>query len=81
MKFNFTPWYAGDLQHRSRQPVHQPRIYRLIKEHGIPISMDGRGCWRDNVFVERLWRIVKYEEVYLYTYETICAAQQGLERY
>ena len=43
--------------------------------------MDGRGCWQDNAFVERLWRIVKYEEVYLYTYETICAAQQGLEHY
>jgi putative transposase len=39
----------------------------LLKKHGIRISMDGQGCWRDNVFVERLWRSVKYEEVYLYT--------------
>ena len=53
----------------------------FLKEHGIQISMDGTGCWRDNVFVERLWRSVKYEEVYLYAYETISAAQQGLERY
>ena len=52
----------------------------LLKHHGIQISMDGTGCWRDNVFVERLWRSVKYEEVYLYAYETISAAQQGLER-
>lgn len=37
----------------------------MLKEHGIRISMDGKGCWRDNVFVERLWRSVKYEEVYL----------------
>jgi len=34
----------------------------LMKDHGIQISMDGTGCWRDNVFVERLWRSVKYEE-------------------
>ena len=37
----------------------------LVKEAGIQISMDGKGCWRDNVFVERLWKSVKYEEVYL----------------
>ena len=53
----------------------------LLKAHGIQISMDGKGCWRDNVFVERLWRSVKYEEVYLRAYETVGAAQQGLERY
>ena len=43
--------------------------------------MDGKGCWRDNVFVERLWKSIKYEEVYLHAYETISAAQQGVERY
>jgi putative transposase len=43
--------------------------------------MDGKGCWRDNVFVERLWRSIKYEEVYLHAYDTISAAQQGLKRY
>ena len=53
----------------------------LLKSHDIQISMDGKGCWRDNVFVERLWRSVKYEEVYLYAYETVSAAKQGLERY
>lgn len=53
----------------------------LLKDHGIQISMDGRGCWRDNVFVERLWRSLKYEEVYLHAYETVRHAQQGLERY
>jgi len=53
----------------------------LLKDHGIQISMDGKGCWRDNVFVERLWKSIKYEEVYLHAYETVSAAQQGLERY
>ena len=53
----------------------------LLKDHGIQISMDGTGCWRDNVFVERLWKSIKYEEVYLRAYETVSAAQQGLERY
>ena len=53
----------------------------LLNDHGIQISMDGRGCWWDNVFVERLWKSHTYEEVYLHTYETFSAAQQGLERY
>ena len=43
--------------------------------------MDGTSCWRDNVFVERLWKRVKYEEVYLHAYETVSAAPRGLERY
>ena len=37
----------------------------LLNKHDITISMDGKGAWRDNVFVERLWRTIKYEEVYL----------------
>ena len=53
----------------------------LLKDQGIQISMDGKGCWRDNVFVERLWKSIKYEEVYLHAYDTVSAAHQGLERY
>ena len=53
----------------------------LLKTHDIQISMDGAGRWRDNVFVERLWRSLKYEEVYLHAYETIHDAQQGVTRY
>jgi putative transposase len=53
----------------------------LLKDHGIQISMDGTGCWRDNVFVERLWRSVKYEEVYLRAYDSLSAARQGVGRY
>ena len=53
----------------------------LLKDQGIQISMDGTGCWRDNVFIERLWRSLKYEEVYLHAYETIRDAHQGVARY
>jgi putative transposase len=47
---------------------------RLLKDNGIRISMDGQGRWRDNVFVERLWRSVKYEAVYLKAYDTVADA-------
>jgi putative transposase len=47
----------------------------------IAISMDGRGSWRDNVFVERLWRSVKYEEVYLRAYDTVSDARASIARY
>jgi hypothetical protein len=43
--------------------------------------MDGKGCWRDNVFVERLWRSVKYEEVYLHAYASVPEARVGIGRY
>ena len=43
----------------------------LMKVNGIRISMDGKGSWRDNVFIERLWRTIKYEEVYLKAYESV----------
>ena len=53
----------------------------VLKRHGIAISMDGKGRWRDNVFVERLWKSVKYEEVYLHAYDTVSTARAGLARY
>jgi len=53
----------------------------LLKDNGIQISMDGKGSWRDNVFVERLWRSVKYEEVYLHAYSSVSDARAGLSRY
>ena len=53
----------------------------LLLEHGIRISMDGKGCWRDNVFIERVWRSIKYEEVYLHAYESVRAAREGIGRY
>lgn len=53
----------------------------VLAARGIKISMDGRGRWRDNVFVERLWRSVKYEEVYLHAYENGTQARAGLGAY
>lgn len=52
-----------------------------LKDADIRISMDGKGAWRDNVFVERLWRTIKYEEVYLRAYDSVTAARQSLRRY
>ncbi|XIA62059.1 IS3 family transposase [Bradyrhizobium sp. TZ2] len=53
----------------------------VLADNGIAISMDGKGAWRDNVFVERLWRSVKYEEVYLRAYETVGEARHSIGRY
>ena len=53
----------------------------VLKEHEIKISMDGKGRWVDNVFVERLWRSVKYEEVYLKAYDDIRSARASLGIY
>ncbi len=53
----------------------------LLLRHGIAISMDGRGAWRDNVFVKRLWRSVKYEEVYLRAYDSVAEARASIGRY
>jgi len=53
----------------------------MLAERAIAISMDGRGAWRDNVFVERLWRSVKYEEVYLRAYDSVSDARASLGRY
>jgi putative transposase len=53
----------------------------ILKEHEISISMDGRGRALDNIFVERLWRSVKYEEVYLHEYESVPQAIAGLRKY
>jgi putative transposase len=53
----------------------------VLKHHGIRISMDGKGSWRDNVFVERLWKSVKYEEVYLKAYESVSVAKAGIATY
>jgi putative transposase len=53
----------------------------LLKDHSIQISMDGKGSWRDNVFIERLWRSVKYEDIYLRAYDSASAVRTGLSRY
>jgi putative transposase len=53
----------------------------VLTDNGIAISMDGKGAWRDNVFVERLWRSVKYEEVYLRAYDSVSEARASIGRY
>jgi putative transposase len=54
---------------------------KVLKDAGVAISMDGKGRWIDNVFIERLWRSVKYEEVYLHAYTNGTEARSGLTRY
>ena len=53
----------------------------LLTDNGIAISMDGKGAWRDNVFIERVWRSVNYEEVYLRAYDSVGQARASLGRY
>lgn len=50
----------------------------VLKLHNIAISMDGKGRWMDNVFIERLWRSIKYEEVYLKAYQNVSQAKIGI---
>jgi len=53
----------------------------LLKAQCIAISMDGKGCWRDNVFIERFWKSIKYEAVYLHAYDNVPEAKSGIGRY
>ena len=62
------------------QFTSEPFTGRLKKE-GISISMDEKGRWRDNVFVERIWKSVKYEEVYLHAYASVSEARTSIGRY
>jgi putative transposase len=54
---------------------------QTVKDRGCHLSMDGRGAWRDNVFVERLWKSVKYERVYLHAYDSVTEARQSIMQY
>ena len=58
-----------------------PAFTGLLMKNQIKISMDGKGSWRDNVFVERLWRTIKYEEVYLRAYASVPEARASIGRY
>jgi putative transposase len=58
-----------------------PAFIDVLTKRYIRISMDGKGAWRDNVFVERLWRRVKYEEVYLRAYDSVSEARERLGKY
>ena len=67
-------------QHQGSQFTSQA-FTDALKARGVAISMDGKGAWRDNVFVERLWRSIKYEEVYLHAYDSVGQAKLGIARY
>ena len=58
-----------------------PRFTSVLQQAGVRISMDGRGRWMDNVFIERLWRSLKYECVYLHAFETGSELRAGLSRW
>ncbi len=62
-------------------PAAAHSLCPAIEERGCKLSMDGRGAWRDNVFVERLWKSVKYERVYLHAYDSVSDARQSIMHY
>ena len=90
---NMNPLEAGQLVHpanfnRAAQiasmwhnDAEVKAMIAELKKAEIAISMDGKGAWRDNVFVERLWRTIKYEEVYLHAYGTVREARAAIGRY
>ena len=73
---------AGDLQYGHQGAQFTSKAFTtVLKAHAVAISMDGKGRWVDNVFVERLWRRVKDEDVYLHAYDTPAALRAGLTGY
>ena len=74
-------WHPGDLQHGPGAQFTSEVFTGVLMEADIRISMNDKGQWVDNVFVERLWRSHKYEEVCLKAYETVAEARQGIANY
>lgn len=74
-------WTPGDIQHGQGSQFTSTDFIKVLAAREIKISMDGKGAWRDNVFVERLWRTIKYEEVYLRAYASVPEARAGIGRY
>ena len=62
-------------------PFTSPRFVDVLKHAGVRVSMDGRGRWMDNVFIERLWRSLKYECVYIHAFETGSELRAGLTKW
>jgi putative transposase len=69
---------ARDLQHRQGSQFTSQEFTEVLRAHDIKISTDSKGRWVDNVFVERLWKSVKYEHVYLHAYESVDEARRQL---
>jgi len=76
-------WYSIVAPERNSYSLQESEHRRtgLLENEGIKVSMDGRGRVYDNIFIERLWRSVKYEEVYLHDYQTVPAARSHLSDY
>ena len=72
---------AGDFQYRPGLQFTSEAFTGVLLGAGVAISMDGKGSWRDNVFVEQLWKSVKYEEVYLKAYDSVGDARASIGRY
>ena len=70
-----THWGAGQSQFTSTDFI------MMLKDEDIVISMDSKGAWRDNVFVERLWRTIKYEEIHLHPYQNVPEARAAIRKY
>ena len=69
-----------------RRPVESAQFTagaftQAVLSRGVRLSMDGKGAWRDNVFVERVWRSIKYEEIYLRAYESVNHARRSIGQY
>jgi putative transposase len=73
---------APQIVKTDRGPQFTSEAFRgLLKQHGNVVSMDGCGCWCDTVFVERLWKTVKYEKVYQKAYATVSEARDSTDQY
>ena len=69
---------ADHLQHRPRLAVHGGDVTRVLRDRGVKISMDGKGSYLENNFVERLWRSLKHEEIYLHAMIQLTEAREGM---
>ncbi len=74
-RLTFSPTETRSARIQGGQFISKAFI-SVLEQHKVQISMEGKGCRRDNVFAERLWKSVKYEEGYLHGYETVTAARQ-----
>jgi len=77
----FIGWLPSSARYLLGTRITGAAFTGLLTSHGIAISIDGKGAWRDNVFVERLWKSIKYEEVYLHAYQSVAEARRSLGRY
>ena len=75
-------WYIPEIFNTDQGSQFTSQAFtEVLEKHHIKISIDGKGRWMDNVFIERLWRTVKYEEVYLKEYCTVVELRRGLGKY